>query len=102
MGGVRMARYVFSINFDGKCVYYIESTSEQDKEDAGLTAFGGSGYLDFWHECKEVVTELRSLAKAVKGMKYLGELVPDIQHIADGGDIEAVISDLDYDEERRI
>lgn len=97
-----MARYVFSINFDGKCIYYIESTPEQDKEDAGLTAFGGSGYLDFWCECKEVVTELRSLVNAAKGMKYLGVLASDIQHIADGGDIEAVISDLDYDEERMI
>lgn len=97
-----MARYVFSIVVNGACVYYDESTAEQDRADAGLTEFGGSGYLGFWRKCKEVLFEFNRLLDAVSGMKHLGDLIPDVQYLTEGGDVEAVITDLDYDAERRL
>lgn len=93
-----MARYVFTICVDGACAYYEESTAEQDRADAGLTAFGGSGYLSFWQQCKEVLTEFERLSEAVRGMKHLGDLIPNVQYLANGGDVKAVILDLNYDE----
>lgn len=97
-----MARYVFSITANGNCVAYCESTVEEDKMDAGLVAMGGSGYLSFWKRCKQVVTDLRSLVRTAKGMETLSFILPDMEWLANVDDIEAVITDLYYAEERSI
>lgn len=97
-----MARYVFSIVVNGGCVYYDESTVEQDKADAGLAEFGGSGYLSFWRSCKEVMLEFNRLRDAVRGMKHFGDMIPDLQYLTEGGNVEAIITDLDYDVEKKL
>lgn len=52
-----MARYVYSCERNGRCVGYLESTTEEDKldmvEDQTAVGFTGNGYLAFWRRCKE-------------------------------------------------
>lgn len=55
-----MARYVYSCEssrYPGKCIGYLESTTEEDKldmvEDQTAVRFTGNGYLAFWRRCKE-------------------------------------------------
>lgn len=52
-----MGRYIYSCTVNGKCVGYLESTTEEDKldmvEDQTAVGFNGNGYLAFWKRCKE-------------------------------------------------
>lgn len=52
-----MARYVFTYERDGDTILYEESTVEEDRDDAGLTEFGGTGYLSFWERCRRMMME---------------------------------------------
>lgn len=47
-----MARYNFTLTNDYECVYYMESTVEEDKLDVEMGALDGYGYLNFWKRCR--------------------------------------------------
>ena len=49
-----------------------------------------------------MLAEFERLSDAVRGMKHLGDLIPNVQYLAEASDIEAVILDLNYDEEKKL
>lgn len=73
-----MARYAYSCESgNGKCLLYLESTTEEDKLDmAGdqtAVGFTGNGYLAFWKRCKEAERELHGRRRSVITDTYTGE-----------------------------
>ena len=97
-----MSRYVFTHTVGESCEVYLESTADEDMADChdGVISieFTGNGYLHFWKRCKETLAQYERLMDAAKDNPYaesLGIDVPD-------GEQSSVITDLWYDEEKRI
>lgn len=98
-----MSRYVFSMHVGNTCVLYNQSTDEEDRMDAGLAEFGGSGYLSFWRRCKERANGIREIMRALRGVENAKEILPEVAHLCvPESEAKAVISDLSYGAEREV
>lgn len=71
-----MARYCYSYVFGDECIYYLESTDEEDmleSIDDGIDACFGTGYLEFWKRCRCAQYTLPIGGKSTITDTYTGE-----------------------------
>lgn len=95
-----MARYVFEYLIGDKLVGYLESTPEEDKMDAGVEEFDGSGYLSFWKRSKKVAMDWNELIMMCNNNKVLMDVL-ELEEIPEG-ERTATIYDNWYDAEKAI
>lgn len=71
-----MARYCYSYVLGDECVYYLESTVEEDMlesiDDVVDVCFG-PGYLEFWKRCRRAQRTLPKGGKSTITDTYTGE-----------------------------